>query len=357
MPGRSLAVVAVLVVLFAGCVSPVDSGAAPAGGIDPTTTSSHAATPSASASATTATPASAGTNPWGTDPVVVAVDNEGEPGRAFESHLRAAVAYWEANAERYAGYPVAYEVRPNAANPDVVVEFVRNVPDCGAAEDAVGCAPLVTAAGQIDRPETVWIKTGLSDESTRLVLKHEFGHTLGLGHDDAPREVMQAASVLYTEPQPNATDRAFPWDDAEFTVAVDATNASDPDGAREQVSHALDYYESGAPGTPSNVTFTRVGGADAGDEQAEVVVRFGATETCSKPEGSCVNTVGTDPDGDGAIEVYTRAEIVLLSVDTPAVGWHVGYWLAFVFGAESDAEKPPPFRDADYRDRRSEWWR
>ncbi|MFC6989665.1 matrixin family metalloprotease [Haloplanus sp. GCM10025708] len=281
----------------------------------------------------------------------------GEPGRSFASHVRDAAAFWEANADRYAGYPVAYEVRPNATAPDVVVKFVQTIPDCGPTEDAVGCAPRVTAAGQIDRPETVWIRTGLSDESTRLVLKHEFGHTLGLGHDDAPRDVMRAASVLYTEPQPNATERSFPWDDAAFTVAVDAANASNPDGAREQVDHALGYYESGAPGMPSNVTFTRVAQADAGGDRADVVVRFGPTEGCSKSRGSCINTVGTDPDGDGAIEVYTRAEITLLDVDTTAVGWHVGYWLAFVFGAEDDAEKPPPFRDAGYRERRGEWWR
>ena len=44
-------------------------------------------------------------------------------------------------------------------------------------------------------------------------------------------------------------------------------------------------------------------------------------------------------------------------LDTDAVGWHVGYWLAYAFGAEADADKPPPFRDASYRERRGEWWR
>jgi hypothetical protein len=281
---------------------------------------------------------------------VVAIRNEGERDRDFTALVREATAFWEANGQ-YLGFEVRYDVRPDAENPDLIVAFTDRVPDCGNVADAVGCAPLVTDRRQIDRPETVWVKTGLSDESTALVTKHELGHTLGLTHDDPPRDVMRAKSVLYTEPRPNATERAFPWDDADFTVRVDAANASDPAGAESQVDHALAYYEDGAPGTPDNVTFERT------DGDAEVLVQFGATETCRASSGSCISTFGVDPDGDGAIETYTRVEITLVGLDTEAVGWHVGYWLAHAFGAEQDDEKPPPFRDAGGRERRSEWWR
>jgi hypothetical protein len=87
-----------------------------------------------------------------------------------------------------------------------------------------------------------------------------------------------------------------------------------------------------------------------------VTVRFSDTAACGSGAGSCIATRGTDPDGDGAIERYTHARITLVNLDTDAVGWHVGYWFAAALGAADDDEKPPPFRDASYRDRRSEWW-
>ncbi|WP_248898014.1 matrixin [Haloplanus halobius] len=342
MNGRALALVCLVV--LAGCVTPIEPGTSG----EPASPTATPATASGERPATEST-AVPGSNPWGTEPIVVAVRNEGTRELAFASLVREAAAFWEAN-ERYLGFPVRYEVRPDAPDPDLVVAFTDRIPDCGGTRDAVGCAPRITDSRMIDRPETVWVKTGLSNESTVLVTKHELGHTLGLGHDDPPRDVMQASSVLYTEPQPNATERAFPWPDGNFTVHVAAEDAADPAGADRQVDHALTYYEDDPPGMPTNLTFDRV------DADAEVRILFGATPDCRASSGSCVSTYGTDPDGDGAIEEYTRVEIRLVGLDTEAVGWHVGYWLAHVFGAEPDGEKPPPFQDASYRERRSAWW-
>lgn len=350
MATRTLALACLLV--LAGCTTPFD----PAAGT-PTAVPADAPEATDGTTPTAATPtdrpptATPDANPWGGEPVVVAVRNGGSRDRDVAALVREATAFWEAKDERYLGFPVEYEVRPDAENPDLVVAFADRVPDCGDVADAVGCAPLLTDPRQIDRPETAWVKTGLSDESTTLVIEHELGHTLGLTHDDPPQDVMRARSVLYTEPRPNATERAFPWADAEFTVRVEAANASDPAGARSQVGHALMYYEDGPPGMPTNLTFERT------DADAELLVRFGATDACRASSGSCIGTYGTDPDGDGAIERYTRVEITLVGLDTEAVGWHVGYWLAHAFGAEADAEKPPPFRDASGRERRSAWWR
>ena len=344
-------VLAVLLVL-AGCTTPfapTTPTAVPAGASTTATPADVTGTETPRRTTTRPPTATPSANPWGADPIVVAIDSTAAPDREFAPLVREATTFWEANGG-YLGFEVRYEVRPDASDPDIVLSFVDRIPDCGDVADAVGCAPLVTDARQLDRPETVWVKTGLSDASTTLVVEHELGHTLGLTHDDPPRSVMQARSVLYTEPQPNATERAFPWGDADFTVRVDAANASDPPGARAQTDHALTYYEDGAPGMPDNITFGRT------DDDAEILVRFGATDTCRASSGSCISTFGTDPDGDGAIETYTRVEITLVGLDTDAVGWHVGYWLAHAFGAEADGEKPPPFRDASGRERRSEWW-
>ncbi|MFB6301910.1 MAG: matrixin [Haloferacaceae archaeon] len=330
--------------LVAGCL----------GGLGPTADPTRTATDAAGepAGATDGSRASAGTpsgNPWGADPIVVGV----RPANAtYVATVRNATAYWERVDERYLGFPVAYEVRPGASDPDVVVSFVPEVSTCKGTADAAGCAPLVR--GRVDdRPAMVYVRTGFARASRLLVTKHELGHTLGLGHDDPPADVMAAASVLYTRPRPNATERAFPWADAEFVVAVNASGAADPAGARRQVGHALDYYERGPDGVPENVTFVRAGETDA---PPEIVVRVGSGGCEGAGPGSCIRTRGTDPDGDGAIEEYTGLTVVVDGVDTAAVGWHVGYWLAHGFGMEADAEKPPPFRTATYEERRSRWW-
>ncbi len=321
------------------------------------TTRSPTRTPTATDSPTTADattpPAETAVpreSPWDDDPIVVGV--AGNPSREYAPLIRDAVDFWERHDRRYVGYEVRFEVRPDAANPDVLVNFTDSIPECGGVSHAAGCAPRITDGRRIPHPAPVWVTTGLSDDSTTHVLRHEFGHLLGLTHDDPPSDVMAASSVLYSRPQTNATDRAFPWNDSTFTVYANFSAAEDPDRAREQLDHALTYYEEGAPGTPDNLTFRYVDDREA----ADVVVEFASAGACDGQTASCAETRGLDPDGDGAVETYTRLRVTLTGIPTDAVGWHVGYWLAHALGAEDDAEKPPPFRDATYRERRSEWW-
>ena len=317
-----------------------------------TRTPTETRTPTAT-DTTTATPdetTASSQNPWGDDPIVVGV--VGDPSREYAPLIRDAADYWEENDRQYLGYEVQFEVRPDAANPDMQVNFSATIPECGGVSDAVGCAPQITDRQQIRRPVPIWVATGLSDDSTTHVIRHEFGHVLGLDHDDPPSDVMRAASVLYTRPQTNATDRAFPWNDSEFTVYADFSAAENPDAAREQLNHTFAYYEEGAPGMPANVTFRYVDDPEA----ADVVVEFAGEGACGGQSASCAETRGTDPDGDGAVETYTQVRITLAGIPTDAAGWHVGYWLAYALGAEDDGEKPPPFRDASYLERRSEWW-
>ncbi|MFC7131353.1 matrixin [Haloferax chudinovii] len=319
----------------------------------PATTATPTATPTASPTpepTETFTPAS-GYGPWGSEPVVVAVEAPDDD-RDYAAFVSEATAFWETNDSRYLGYEVDYEVDADARDPDIVVRFIDTVPECGGQDDAVGCAPYLTDARQIDRPETVYIRTGFGDDSTVDIVEHELGHTLGLAHGDEPAELMNATGILYTLPRTNATDKAFPWDDPNFTVYVDDANASDPDAAREQIRHALDYFEDGAPGMPDNLTYTYVD--DPAD--AEVRISFADTSPCAAGAASCAIGGGYDPDGDDALETYSEYRVVLVDLDTEAVGWHVGYWTAYYLGAEADDDKPEPFRNATYGERRSEWW-
>ncbi|MBB6646800.1 matrixin [Halobellus ruber] len=354
-PSVAAAVAIAVVVVLAGCAGPaLDApGTAPAPtGVDASTEASGAAAATSAPSTPTPTGAGERANPWGSEPVVIAIADRAGTDREWAPLVREAAAFWEAKSERFAGFPTDYEVRPDAADPDLVIEFVDTVPECDGASDAAGCAPLLTDSRQVDRPETVSVRTGFADGSTVTVIEHELGHTLGLTHDDPPAAVMASRMVLYTEPLPNATEREFAWDDAEFTVYVDAERAGDPAGFREQVRQALEYYEDDPPGMPANLTFTPVDDP----EDAEIVVRPVETSPCGSGAASCGGTAGWDPDGDGEVETYSELRVSLVDLDKDAVGWHVGYWLAFAFGAEPDSEKPPPFRDASYEERRSAWW-
>ncbi|MDX1748480.1 MAG: matrixin, partial [Halobacteriales archaeon] len=62
--------------------------------------------------------------------------------------------------------------------------------------------------------------------------------------------------------------------------------------------------------------------------------------------------------GDLAGTYYKRVVISLWDIDTDAVGWHIGYWLVYSFERTVTSEDiPPPFVDAQYHERRSDWWR
>jgi hypothetical protein len=293
-------------------------------------------------------------NPFRQETLVVAVDGSAADGDVTPL-VREALSYWEANSEQYAGYPIDYRLAANASDPDLQVRFVDSVDQCGTEEHAAGCAPVITKPGQFDPPVEVRIKTGFSDASTVQVLKHELGHTLGLDHGDEPAEVMAASSTLTTPPRTNASDRALPWDTSTLSVYVDmsAVAEGDREEARRQVAGALGYFADGANGTvPENVSFVRTDNRTA----ADITIRAVDDSPCSASSGSCGYLRGTDPDGDGAHETYTRLEITVTDLDTKAIGWHVGRWLGSGFGLSGE-EYPQPLREsASYQDRRSDWW-
>jgi len=208
--------------------------------------------------------------------------------------------------------------------------------------------PRIDAATGVDRPASVAVKSGLADESTRLVVRHEAGHLLGLGHTDRPRDVMAHERDLATLPQPDAIERANPWNDS--TVAVALADAGEGrDRYRAELDYALEYVREGADGAvPADVSVRVVESPDA----ADVTVRAVPSDDCTAGEGSCLFLEGTDPDGDGAIERYTTAEIRLVGLDTDAASWHIASQFVGTFHT---GDSPDQLDEADNRERRGDW--
>lgn len=290
--------------------------------------------------------------PWGTGPVVVAVEAGAAGNRSVRPLVARAVDYWNRNAPRYGDYAAQFRLTKNASEADVVVRFREEVP-CQGETGWLGCAPVYDATSDAAAPSYVDVRAGYTDESTVTTLKHEFGHLLGLTHGEAPRPVMNASHDAVRLPAPNVSERANPWPDRNVTVYVDDEGEPEPrqDAIATQVARTLDYYESGANGTtPPNVSFETV----ENRSEADVVVSFPSDPTCRTGAGSCGRTYGRDVDADGRLEHYTRSRIEISGVPTDAVGWHLGYWLGSALGATDRSELPPPFRTDE--NRRGAWW-
>jgi hypothetical protein len=295
-------------------------------------------------------------DPYGGKTLVVAIDYEVDRTRDYAPLVRRALAFWEANASRHAGYDVSYRLEPGAAEPDFVVSVVDRIGDCGSVDDhSAGCAPYITGPQQFSPPERIRVVQGLSDESTVQVLIHEFGHTLGLGHDDEPQSVMRARGRLATLPRTDARNRSYAWADDELTLYVDVQNdAGDRPTVERQVRETIAYFDRGADGTvPENVSFVRT----SNRSRADVVVQVGGTNPCDGDSGSCRRIRGLDPDVDNRLETYDRLEVYVFGLEPEAVGWHVGRHLGYTLGLNEEAEYPQPLRSsASYEDRRTEWW-
>lgn len=322
---------------------------------DTTPTDISAATPTATPTST-ATPAP--DNPWQQEVVTVSISNHAND-RDLEPLLDEALTYWNEHAAEHGEYTVEFELAADATDADIRLVFQENVycGDTHDVDDTLGCAPIIESDNRVSEPQTVYIKAGYTNTSTVDTMKHEFGHVLGVEHDDEPEEWMRSQSEATQVPQPDASKRAVPWISDNLTVHVDLSNESADHRRRtydRQIDYALDYYSSGADGAvPDNVTFTRTDNRSA----ADVVIVTESEPSCSTGATSCGSRWGADLDEDDDLEYYTRAYVGLYDIDGDAYGWHVGYWLGFAFGAESVDDLPEVFRDADYSERRSDWWR
>lgn len=333
----------------------------------PTTAQTTATTPDTTSMETTTAETTKATttpkpeNPWNKKNVTVSVRYEANKSRDIAPLVNETVEYWNNHTDEYGAYSeVTFVSTPNDRYSDIVVELVPEIESCGEddTDTTVGCASVLDTYSTPTVPERVQVVAGYSNESTTRILKHEFGHVMGIEHGEEPMPLMEPMHRHTYLSQPDARDRELPWRQSNLTVYVDGQNwtVGEERHAPEQIERALEYYENGAEGhVPQNVTFERTDNRSA----AHIVISWPDSLACT-PRGDhddvCGARWGHDIDTDDEFEYYTALDIRVGRIDDDLLGWYVGYWLAYGFGLEGEDELPPPWVDSDYETASGEWW-
>lgn len=345
-------VILLAMVALAGCTGQPTTGQQT--GVATVETSTNTATHTVTATPTPVPP----NNPWRKKIVYVSVNNTVND-RDFTPLVNETLRYWNQNAEAYGNYEVTFRLAGDNHQPDITVQFVSTIDICESKDTdrTVGCAPILSKDSRLSSSATVKIKTGYINSSTEKTLKHEFGHVLGISHGEDPMPLMAERGPMTMVPQPNATERAFPWQNKTLSVYIDYENVSLSDTSiyEYELTHTLAYYADGADGTVAEgIEFTSTENRTA----ANIVILFPDELNCTdRDEGSCGRVHGYNLDADQPLEYFSQYTITVTGIDRNAIGWWVGYWLADAFGLIDTEELPPPFVDADYRTTHSDWWK
>lgn len=291
-------------------------------------------------------------NPWGTETITVGIVNTANESRDIEPLVAETIEYWNTDGSGYASYSVNFTLDPDKSDVDIMV-LLKEEFDCGNRENnlTAGCAPRIDAGTTVtDRPQHVEIQSGHTDNATVTILKHEFGHVLGLGHADEPQSFMRTGIQLEKFPEPTYDERANPYGQETVNVHVDwESHSGDRAATERQLTETFSALESDI-GPVSDVTFKRVETREA----ANITIEFDSGE-CGGAGQSCGVHEGIDEDGQGTLNRLTTTKIRLDDIEEKRQGWHVGYWVAHAFAGGETDDMPDVFANPRPNDQ-VDWW-
>ena len=286
-------------------------------------------------------------NPWESQTITVSVMDKPDD-RNYAPMINESLGYWNGEMAGL-GWEGRFVYKSNTSDPDVPVQIVPEVRSCydDLDENTIGCAPIYNQTGAaLDRgTQPVQLQSKLNDTSTVRIANHEFGHTLGLTHDDsAEYPIMNASIETAVVDQPNVTERANPFEDNTIDVYYNDTANGLNDYILGEFDQVWQYYNNGESEiVPSNVTFRRTENESTADIELRIVENLdGGVST--------VQWRGYDPDADGAFETYATATVIIdEEVNQDNMAWHTGSWTTYLFSSQEEGALPEELtsRDAD----------
>lgn len=186
-------------------------------------------------------------HPYQNEVLTVGIAGERAPDATLAEAIEAATTYWEQHAPRFAGFPVSYSLDFEAPSPAVEIKSATEIDHCGDQHSAsiAGCAPRVTAETVRPSTATIRIESGLEEPFLTRVLKHEFGHTLGLDHQDEPQHVMSSNPETWVPQYETRKQIVDEYTDAveQHNAAIEAYDDGTEQFNRDAFDAAIDQYD------------------------------------------------------------------------------------------------------------------
>lgn len=291
-------------------------------------------------------------SPFFDDTVSVAlVNRDGDVTSRQRTALRDTLAYWNEHAPEYGDWSATFVRVEAAENADITVAMVEDIQRCADAGDALGCAPILKADDVAASSETVQIESGYTLSNTTTLMKHEFGHVLGLEHGEEPMPLMGEYQATYlAENVQNLNTRAYGFESSVLEIYVDygSFDSASQSTIRDEVISVMEWYEDGGyDGAPDDLRFTFTDERDA----AQIVVQRNASLV--DEYYYWIQPYTYDIDRDPAAEYYSQVVVELPAGDSERFAYSLAKGMGYPIAVAASFEDAPPTGIARYE--REEW--
>ncbi|WP_267643508.1 hypothetical protein [Haloarchaeobius amylolyticus] len=306
MRNQRLVSLLIILLLLAGCSAITDSGSETtttpgATSVDetssPTIVSSSESTETGTTTPTQTTTEAPRINPFDSRSITVGVSAPPNQTVNLTEISREAVAYWQDNREAASQYrenPVELVFKPEAADPDVLIEYKSTIANCdgGYSPDTfLFCSEWVTTGQVVEDQITIEVANRYTRNDTELLTREALSGIFGYSSED-----YNSGSI----DEPALRD---PWPSKD-TVIVGVTDGTGSDRNIEPlVKESLEYWENSTYG---DYDINWVLKPDAASPDVEVhlvdsIETCGHTPSDKETLGCAPNLERTEPAGDDVL--------------------------------------------------------